>query len=215
MTTQHIPKSRGRQRPTGTPPARARTPTGTEPIRLAFFRMTHHRLLLVQLLVLTVTSASLPRRTALRGLAGSVIAQARPASAAPFEWSFAYGSERDAEPKRRDLSVDAIAAILRRDLAEKKYILTGQLSPSIFSDDCRFVDPNNAVDGLSKYRQVCLFVSLCWFVTPRRPTDRIAPCAGRRSRCSSARMRAPSTTCRSWCPRVGESSRSTTLRGAC
>ena len=34
-----------------------------------------------------------------------------------------------------------------------KYILTGNLTSEIFADDCRFVDPNNAVEGLAKYRQ--------------------------------------------------------------
>ena len=39
-----------------------------------------------------------------------------------------------------------------------KYILTGDLTASIFAHDCRFVDPNNAVDGLAKYRQALSFL---------------------------------------------------------
>ena len=46
-----------------------------------------------------------------------------------------------------------VADILRKDLGDNKYILTGQLTPSIFSDDCEFTDPNNSVRGLSKYQQ--------------------------------------------------------------
>ncbi|EOD41890.1 hypothetical protein EMIHUDRAFT_461024 [Emiliania huxleyi CCMP1516] len=45
-----------------------------------------------------------------------------------------------------------------RDLSEGRYILTGNLTSSLFADDCRFVDPNNAVDGLSRYRQALGFL---------------------------------------------------------
>ena len=48
---------------------------------------------------------------------------------------------------------DELAATLARDLAEGKYILTGNLTSALFADDCRFVDPNNAVSGLARYRQ--------------------------------------------------------------
>ncbi|OLP93070.1 Adenylosuccinate synthetase [Symbiodinium microadriaticum] len=38
-------------------------------------------------------------------------------------------------------------------LCKGKYILTGNLTTAIFANDCRFVDPNNAVTGLAQYRQ--------------------------------------------------------------
>ncbi|EFJ42095.1 hypothetical protein VOLCADRAFT_97844 [Volvox carteri f. nagariensis] len=41
--------------------------------------------------------------------------------------------------------------ILRHDLAEGQYFVTGKLTREIFADDCRFVDPTNDVTGLSKY----------------------------------------------------------------
>lgn len=78
----------------------------------------------------------------------------------PFEWSFIWnqkGAEAD-EPKQMGLPRSKVAEILRKDLAESQYTLTGKLTPGIFRDDCRFVDPNNAVDGLSKYRQALGFL---------------------------------------------------------
>ena len=87
------------------------------------------------------------------GLACAATSRPRPADAAPFEWGFLYKAGPPSAPKQRSLPPSELASILQRDLAEKKYILTGDLTPSIFADDCRFVDPNNAVDGLAKYQQ--------------------------------------------------------------
>ena len=79
----------------------------------------------------------------------------------PFDWSFAYsggarigaGSAPVSAPKRTGLTTEAIASELRRDLSTGKYILTGDLTAELFRDECHFEDPNNAVDGLQKYRQ--------------------------------------------------------------
>ena len=76
----------------------------------------------------------------------------------PFDWTLFWrgddvGSSRPSMQKQRGLPPSEVAAILERDLRDNKYILTGQLTRSVFSDGCRFVDPNNAVDGLSKYTQ--------------------------------------------------------------
>ncbi|CAE8632266.1 unnamed protein product, partial [Polarella glacialis] len=75
----------------------------------------------------------------------------------PFEWTFLWGGNETAGSpsvaKRVGLPVSEVAAILRRDLAEGKYILTGSLSEEVFDDACRFVDPNNAVEGLAQYRR--------------------------------------------------------------
>lgn len=98
---------------------------------------------------------SCSRRAALgfAGLACTAAGRPQPAHAAPFEWTFLYNGGPPSAPKQRSLPASELAAILERDLAKRKYILTGDLTPSIFSDDCRFVDPNNAVDGLAKYQQ--------------------------------------------------------------
>lgn len=73
----------------------------------------------------------------------------------PFDWSFAYGRDTSGKeaPKQTGLTSEAVANILRKDLSTGKYILTGDLTPSVFRGDCHFEDPNNAVDGLAKYRQ--------------------------------------------------------------
>ena len=78
---------------------------------------------------------------------------AAPAVGAPLDWTAFWRGSATSAPKQTNLPVSAIADILRKDLGDNKYILTGQLTPSIFSDDCEFTDPNNSVRGLSKYQQ--------------------------------------------------------------
>jgi len=41
--------------------------------------------------------------------------------------------------------------VLEADLRDSQYFVTGQLTPEVFADDCRFVDPTNDVVGLSRY----------------------------------------------------------------
>ena len=48
--------------------------------------------------------------------------------------------------------------MLAEDLTQRKYIVTGDLTPSLFADDCSFVDPNNAVRGLGRYRKALSFL---------------------------------------------------------
>ena len=75
-------------------------------------------------------------------------------AATPFEWTALWsGVAADPAPKQIGLTAADIARILETDLSKRKYILTGELTPTIFSESCRFVDPNNAVNGLNKYRQ--------------------------------------------------------------
>ncbi|KAL3145504.1 hypothetical protein ABBQ32_003328 [Trebouxia sp. C0010 RCD-2024] len=50
-------------------------------------------------------------------------------------------------------TVDQVKDVLRRDLSEGQYFVTGNLTPEVFADDCRFVDPTNDVTGLSRYRK--------------------------------------------------------------
>lgn len=79
----------------------------------------------------------------------------------PFEWGFLWrrGDGSEAPPaKQRGLPAKEVAERLQKTLVEGKYILTGRLDPTIFSDSCRFVDPNNAVDGVYKYRQALEFL---------------------------------------------------------
>ena len=63
--------------------------------------------------------------------------------------------------KRTDASIEDIKEILERDLqpVEKNadgtfrgaYFVTGNVTPEIFEDDCRFIDPTNTTKSLSKY----------------------------------------------------------------
>ncbi|GMH37595.1 hypothetical protein BSKO_05468 [Bryopsis sp. KO-2023] len=53
--------------------------------------------------------------------------------------------------KRTGLSVEEIKDVLEKDFTERKYFITGNLTPEIFADDCRFRDPTNDTTGLSKY----------------------------------------------------------------
>ena len=97
-----------------------------------------------RVLVAGITAASL----------SSPPARAATSGTTPFEWSGLYrGVATEPVPKQTGLGVSELAKILKGDLESRKYILTGDLTASILSDDCRFVDPNNAVTGLAKYRQ--------------------------------------------------------------
>jgi len=104
-----------------------------------------------------------PRRSLAIGLlfglgvtsgAGASVAQT---AFEPFNWNFLYKDGRAASelepPKRIGLQPAELVSVLRRDLTDGRYILTGKLTPEIFEDNCQFVDPNNAVDGLARYRQ--------------------------------------------------------------
>ena len=73
----------------------------------------------------------------------------------PFDWSALWGSdEADEVPKLVGVAPSELALLLAADLGERKYIVTGDLTASLFADDCNFVDPNNAVRGLARYRKV-------------------------------------------------------------
>ncbi|GIL90152.1 hypothetical protein Vretimale_16354 [Volvox reticuliferus] len=75
--------------------------------------------------------------------------QTSPAAALPLG---PLGSvKRVGGDKQTGLSAEEVAEVLRRDLAEGQYFVTGNLTREVFADDCRFIDPANDVTGLSKY----------------------------------------------------------------
>lgn len=53
--------------------------------------------------------------------------------------------------KRVGESPEEIANILARNLKDGQYFITGDLTPEIFTDDCRFRDPTNDIRGLARY----------------------------------------------------------------
>ena len=70
--------------------------------------------------------------------------------------------------KRTGLSLDELAATLKRDLTvgatgKGGYFVSGDLSQEIFRDDARFVDPTNVAEGLSRYIKALglLFDPIC------------------------------------------------------
>jgi hypothetical protein len=48
-------------------------------------------------------------------------------------------------------SAKEVAAILQADIAQRRYLITGELTAEVFADDARFVDPTNDVVGLARY----------------------------------------------------------------
>ena len=53
--------------------------------------------------------------------------------------------------KLTGLTPQQVADILARNLREGEYFITGDLTPEIFDDSCRFKDPTNDIVGLSRY----------------------------------------------------------------
>jgi len=60
-------------------------------------------------------------------------------------------AERIGGPKLTGLSPEEIKETLSRNLREGQYFITGDLTPEIFADDCRFKDPTNDIRGLARY----------------------------------------------------------------
>eukprot|EP00270_Netrium_digitus_P003892 TRINITY_DN14727_c0_g1_i1.p1 TRINITY_DN14727_c0_g1~~TRINITY_DN14727_c0_g1_i1.p1 ORF type:complete len:243 (-),score=23.19 TRINITY_DN14727_c0_g1_i1:80-760(-) len=58
----------------------------------------------------------------------------------------------DVEPlKTNNLSIEEIKGIIERDIAEGQYFVTGNLTRSVYAENCRFRDPSTDVVGLGKY----------------------------------------------------------------
>ena len=60
--------------------------------------------------------------------------------------------------KRKGMSLEELSRILAHDVAfgangEGGYFVSGDLTPEIFQDDCRFIDPTNEVSSLSRYKR--------------------------------------------------------------
>ncbi|KAL0047850.1 hypothetical protein WJX82_001514 [Trebouxia sp. C0006] len=84
-------------------------------------------------------------------LAGSFL-DGKDAQAIPLA-PLGRGSDTVGGPKLQQPSLQQVQDILAKDLADGQYFVTGNLTPEVFADDCRFVDPTNDVAGLSRYRK--------------------------------------------------------------
>ena len=63
------------------------------------------------------------------------------------------GSVQNTGEKMTGLGVEQVSEILEKDLGERKYFITGNLTTGIFDDECRFRDPTNDIVGLSRYKK--------------------------------------------------------------
>ncbi|CAD7704920.1 unnamed protein product [Ostreobium quekettii] len=59
--------------------------------------------------------------------------------------------ERLGGEKRNGISIEELKDVLAADLGERQYFVTGNLTPEVFADDCRFTDPTNDTVGLNRY----------------------------------------------------------------
>lgn len=143
--------------------------------------------------------STLGRRTALTAAAAAAVSSPRRVladEAPPFDWTFLYSSATPADtPKQTGLSLSALATILEHDL-NNKYPLTGALTEDIFRDDCRFVDPNNAVN-VRRQTSPARHPITCKARVSRLETRarRVSLNISARSHCSSDRRRASLRTC--------------------
>lgn len=90
-----------------------------------------------------------------------VLLQTCLASTAPFAFPLRapstplapLGSVQSTGEKMTGLGIEQICGILEKDLGERKYFITGNLTTGIFDDECRFRDPTNDIVGLSRYKK--------------------------------------------------------------
>lgn len=48
-----------------------------------------------------------------------------------------------AEVKKADVSLDELVKIVTEDFVKRRYLVTGDLTKSVYADDCHFADSNN------------------------------------------------------------------------
>ncbi|CAI7838780.1 unnamed protein product, partial [Closterium sp. NIES-53] len=89
------------------------------------------------------TTSLTTRRAALIGLSAVISAQCAGESGA--------AAAAGGDGKQRGLSVEQVKDIIARDISEGQYFVTGDLTASIYRDDCRFKDPTNDTSGLARY----------------------------------------------------------------
>ncbi|KAI5063993.1 hypothetical protein GOP47_0020663 [Adiantum capillus-veneris] len=62
-----------------------------------------------------------------------------------------HGCSMATQPKNMHLPVEEIKDIIENDIRNGQYYVTGDLTQSIYEDDCRFVDPTTDIRGVDKY----------------------------------------------------------------
>ncbi|BBN08435.1 hypothetical protein MPTK1_4g11570 [Marchantia polymorpha subsp. ruderalis] len=56
-----------------------------------------------------------------------------------------------AEVKQTNLPIEEIKKVIEDDYVSRNYLVTGNMTKSVYKDDCRFHDPTTDVTGLQKY----------------------------------------------------------------
>lgn len=98
-------------------------------------------------------SPSLPSRRvtlSLPFIAAAAAAAAERAAATPLAPLGRVGTRQGGD-KLTGLPIEEVRDILARDLAERQYFVSGNLTSEVFADDARFTDPTNDVVGLARY----------------------------------------------------------------
>jgi len=88
--------------------------------------------------------------TTFGGLLASHVSLPRDTAALPLA-PLGSPAESVGGAKLTGLSPEEIRDILARNLREGQYFITGDLTPEIFADNCRFKDPTNDIVGLARY----------------------------------------------------------------
>jgi hypothetical protein len=94
------------------------------------------------------------RAVLLAGIVAAVAAAApaRDADAAPPVIGLYEDPSRvEVGAAKTRVDADALLETLTRDVAVRRYFVTGDLTEEIFANDCRFIDPTTNVVGLARY----------------------------------------------------------------
>ncbi|KAG0605337.1 hypothetical protein M758_9G050200 [Ceratodon purpureus] len=67
------------------------------------------------------------------------------------DWNQSYYCNAVTDEKQTNLSVEQVKEIIENDIRKGQYYVTGNLTPSIYNDNCKFTDPTTVVTGVSKY----------------------------------------------------------------
>ncbi|XP_024402350.1 uncharacterized protein [Physcomitrium patens] len=66
-------------------------------------------------------------------------------------WNQNHYANAFTEGKQTNLSVEQVKEIIENDIRKGQYYVTGNLTPSIYRDNCKFTDPTTVVTGVNKY----------------------------------------------------------------
>ncbi|CAM6115953.1 unnamed protein product [Calypogeia fissa] len=65
---------------------------------------------------------------------------------------------RATEAKQTNLSIEDVKKVIEADIIERQYPVTGNLTESIYNENCRFQDPTIDIQGVKKYTAALQFL---------------------------------------------------------